>query len=167
MNEPQLDERQKKFCQLVVAGGKSNAESYRLAGYAPGGANAGASRLLSRDSIRAYIKHLGDLAGPAPPTAAEIEAARALSANREEAQRAEVKAIRDARKCLEELDALVDVAEEIADPGERIREKRRTLTELLKHQERLAGLDKKEDTSVSDVIGALGQLFKATPEREK
>lgn len=52
--EPQqrpLTERERAFVLLIVAGGITNAEAYRRAGYSPRGATAGASRLLAQTHI--------------------------------------------------------------------------------------------------------------------
>ena len=56
-NTSELNPRQREFCRLVVSGLPA-AKAYRDAGFSPIGANAGASRLLSRVSVKAYISEL-------------------------------------------------------------------------------------------------------------
>jgi hypothetical protein len=168
MNEPKLDERQKRFCQLYFGGKHSNAECVRLAGFSPAGASAVANRLLKRASIQAYLSSLKDLAGPPQPEPLEIKAAAEFLEQQVAQVRGELKAVRDATQCLMELDALADDADAIENPVVRLQEKRRTLLELMKQHERM-GAAKKDDNggSVAEAIKALGGLFGATPDRDK
>lgn len=164
MNEHGLSDKQRRFLQLWLSGGKSNAECVRLAGYQCANvtvASVTANRLLKLDKSLKYLDYLRSLDAKSPAEPVEIEVARASAVNRQTEQIA----VRDAKQCLEELNRLADDADAIDDPVDRIREKRRTLNDLLKHSEKLAGADdagKKEDTLAAAVSAMIG-IFKSPP----